>query len=553
MPAPPPPPPPGPGLAVTLYQATRTVRADGRPKAVLDTVTLHLPAGEFVAVIGPSGSGKSTLVKAVAGVAPVTGGEVRLGGVPLPPDRLRVDRRVAYLPQDEVVHEALTPLAALRYAARLRGLDGPDRRARAALDRVGLGPRAEVPMARLSGGQRKRAALAAELLGDPGLLLLDEPTSGLDPATEAAMMRLFRSLADEGRTVVCVTHAPAQLRMCDRVVCMADGVCVFHGPPPQLAQFFQVSRPEEMYPALAGRAAADWKGLFAKAAPGRQGVPTAAAAGGGPAARPAPPFGEQLAVHLSRYARLLAADRRALLLLLAQAPVIGLMVGLTFGDIRSAFAEQHAADARQVLFVLTVAVLWCAGAASAREVVKELAVVRHEARYGLDLRAYMLSKAVLLGGLAVVQAGLLVVVVGRLAHPPGPADAQLAVLATTAVAGVGLGLLVSAAAGTSERAMTLLPVALIGLAVFSGGLARLAGPAEWAARVGSPAYWAFDGLKAPLAPMLRTATYPGAPGSYQPPILGSGGPLGLDLVALGVQAAVLLAAAVVVLRRRLWV
>ena len=332
---------------------------------------------------------------------------------------------------------------------------------------------------------------------------------------------------------------------------MAGGACVYAGPPAGAPGFFGVRAVADIYPALAARPAADYRAAFTAAHPDRVVVPAAAVLDTpGPPPPPVPPAAAQAAVLVARYARLQLADPRALILQLAQAPAIGLMAGATFGDIRSRFAEQAAADARQVLFVLTVAVRWCAGAGSAREVVKELAVVRHEARSGLDLRAYLASKFVLLGGLAAAQAAVLLAVVRGLSHPPGPADAQFLVLTAAALAGVGLGLLVSAAAGTSERAMTALPVALIGLAVFSGGLARLTGPALWAAEVGSPAYWAVDGLKAPLGAELRTATYPGAPGAYQPPVLGPGGPLALDLLALAAQTAALLGLAYLAVRWR---
>jgi hypothetical protein len=264
----------------------------------------------------------------------------------------------------------------------------------------------------------------------------------------------------------------------------------------------------------------------------------------------APAF-TQTAVLTSRYARLQLSDFRAVLLQLAQAPAIGLMVGATFGDIDSRFAEQHAADTRQVLFVLVVAVLWCAGAASAREVVKELAVVRHELRFGLNLRAYLASKVAILGTLALLQATILLLIVRRLAHIPGPLETQLFVVGLTALAGAALGLLVSSSVGTSERAMTLLPVALIGLAVFSGGLARLTGFELWTAQLLSPAFWSLDGLKAQLDSGLRNATYPGAPGEFQPPILGTGGPLALDIMALLLQSASMLVAACLALRSRL--
>ena len=547
-------PPPPHGPAVTLAAATVVVRAGGRGRRVLDGVTADLPAGAFVGLVGASGSGKSTLVKVLAGLVRLTGGEVRIDGWAVGADRLRTDARTAYLPQDVIVHDALTPAAALGYAAELRGLAptaaGRAALAAASLERVGLADRADTRIGRLSGGQRKRVGLAAALLGHPRLVLLDEPTSGLDPAAEAAMMGLFRSLADGGLTVVCVTHAPAHLRLCDRLVWLAGGACVFAGPPAEAPGFFGTKSLAAAYPAVGGRPAADWQAAFVAAHPARAAAPPAAA--GAPPDDPPPPpprAVSQAAVLTRRYARLYLADARAVALQAAQAPVIGLMIGATFGDIRAAFAEQEAADARQVLFVTAVAVLWCAGTAGVREVVKELAVVRHESRTGLDLRAYVASKGIVLGAAAVGQAVLLVAVVRATTHLPGPWPEQYLAAAGVGLAGAAVGLAVSAAAGTAERAVTVLPVAVIGQAVFSGGLARLAGWAEWAGRLLSPAYWGLDGFRAPLSATLTNATYPGAPGEFQPPILGGGGPLWADLVALAAQTAALLAIAWAAVRR----
>ena len=222
------------GIAVRLLGASRGIRSGLATTLILDDVSLRLDAGEFVGVLGASGSGKSTLIKSLAGLVPLTAGTLRLDGRPMTPSELRSDRRIAYLPQDIVVHERLSPARALGYIAGLKGLGtgrAADDLVRRALRRVGLTDRAAVPIHRLSGGQRKRVALAAELLGDPRLILLDEATSGLDPATEADMMDLFRSLADEGRTVVCITHSPGRLHLCDRLVCMLAGARVFDGAP----------------------------------------------------------------------------------------------------------------------------------------------------------------------------------------------------------------------------------------------------------------------------------------------------------------------------------
>ena len=543
-----------PGLSVTVVDATLTVRSAGTSRSLLNRMTVPIAAGEFVAVIGASGSGKSTLIRAISGCAKLTTGEIRVAGVVRSSEELAVVRRIAYLPQDVVVHTALTPFAALTYAARLRGTashaSSLTESVHHALTRVGLADRGNVPIHRLSGGQQKRVALAMELLGDPGLILLDEPTSGLDPATEAEMMALFRSLADEGRTVICVTHTPSRLQWCDRLIVMAEGYCVFHGPPALAASFFGVRKFDELYAAIGQQPIEVWQDrlqqLRESALP--PAVPIADVKPDEPVAVPNPQ--EQLGILLGRLVRLQFSDLRAWFLQLVQAPAIGLMIGTTFGDIRSRFAEQHAADARQVLFVLVVAVLWCAGASSVREVVKERTLIRHERRYGLNLGSYLASKLVVVGGWSIVQTAILLAIVRAMVHPPGPLDVQFAVLSLTAIAGVCLGLWLSTLAETSEQAMTLLPVALIGLAVFSGGLARLSGASLWIATIGSPAYWSMDGLKAPLVASLRAATYPGAPGTYQPPILGSGGPLVWDLVALSVQSIVLLVLAFHCLRKR---
>jgi ABC-type Mn2+/Zn2+ transport system ATPase subunit len=203
-------------LGLSVVRATKRIYGKARGgnpnRAILDSVSFNLSAGEFLGILGASGSGKSTLIKSIAGLVELSDGAVLLDGRRARAEDLRSDRRIAYLPQDVVIHEALTPLVALDYIGRLKHLaeERADRQqlVRRALDRVGLWAHRETPIQYLSGGQRKRAALAAELLGDPRLILLDEATSGLDPATEDEMMRLFRSLTEEGRTVVCIYPPP---------------------------------------------------------------------------------------------------------------------------------------------------------------------------------------------------------------------------------------------------------------------------------------------------------------------------------------------------------
>src|SRR5205823_9270100 len=121
-----------------------------------------------------------------------------------------------------------------------------------------LGPHRHTLVANLSGGQIKRVSLGAELLAQPSLLYIDEATSGLDAGTEARMMRLFRRLADEGRSIVCITHNVDNVDQCHLILVLARGRLVFYGPPAAAPDFFQVKRVSEIYDRLGERDVADW-------------------------------------------------------------------------------------------------------------------------------------------------------------------------------------------------------------------------------------------------------------------------------------------------------
>ncbi len=235
------------------------------------------------------------------------------------------------------------------------------------------------------------------------------------------------------------------------------------------------------------------------------------------------------------------------MLLFAQTPAIALMLAMTFGSIKNTSASQEAADTKQVLFVLVLAVLWCSSTMSIREVVKELPILRHEMRFGVRLGPYILSKFVLLGLFSLVQALILLWMVKFFTELSGPFGLQYAILGCTSLVGIALGLLVSASSGNSERAMTLLPVLLIAQAIFSGGLARLSGAVELFSMILVPAYWAMEGLKAPLGP-LRDERYVGESGHYQDFILGQGKNIMIAEFVIFMHLAMLLALTYWVLR-----
>ena len=189
--------------------------------------------GELVALVGGSGTGKTTLLETMAGLRRPTSGAVTYDGhsAALPAGD------IGFVPQDDIIHRALPLRRTLRYAAKLRlpvgtSRDEVDTIVDETLRDLELADRGDVTVADLSGGQRKRASIAVELLTRPRIFFLDEPTSGLDPATSADVLRLVRKLADRGVTVVLTTHDPAEIDICDRVVFLArNGHLAFAGAP----------------------------------------------------------------------------------------------------------------------------------------------------------------------------------------------------------------------------------------------------------------------------------------------------------------------------------
>src|SRR4028119_2522604 len=118
------------------------------------------------------------------------------------------------------------------------------------MDVTGLTERRDIPINQLSGGQRKRVSVAVELITKPSVIFLDEPTSGLDPRAEEKMMRLFRQIAESGRTVILTTHAMENVRLFDKIVVLMSGKLVFYGTPDEALNHFQAANFKELYDRL---------------------------------------------------------------------------------------------------------------------------------------------------------------------------------------------------------------------------------------------------------------------------------------------------------------
>jgi ABC-type multidrug transport system ATPase subunit len=471
---------------------------------LLREISLDLAPGTLTAVIGPSGAGKSTLLRALTGERPCTTGRVVWDGHDLDSERELARFRIGVVPQEELLHPQLTVSAELAYAAALRMPPGASRVARTAqvdtvLARLGLAGQRGQRISSLSGGQRKRLAIATELLTAPDLLFLDEPTTGLDPGFDRSVMEQLRDLAHDGCTVVAVTHSVIGLEACDQVVVLARGGRLAHvGPPETLLGHF---------------GCLDYPELFDLLESGE--VPAAATTGERPKLKPPgtlptperPGAGAQLLTLLRRTAATTFADRLTVAMLVVMPLLLGALSRIVPGTagLSLVTARAHGAtrvnlgdEAGQRLILLLVGACLMGAAMAVREVVKERALLRREYAVGLSPGAWVLAKALVLGLLCFAQG--IVVTWLALAGLPG-ADLggvrgwgmrEIAlVVGLLALASAWLGLLVSALVRSVEQTMPALVALVMGQLVLSGALVQVAGrpgleqvawlaPARWA-------------------------------------------------------------------------
>jgi ABC-type multidrug transport system ATPase subunit/ABC-type multidrug transport system permease subunit len=480
---------------------------------LLEPTSLRIEEGELVAIIGPSGSGKSTLLKALGGVRPSSGGTVLVRGVDV---GLR-QADIGYVPQDDTLHHLLSVEEALGFAARLRLPEGHseeqcEKAIAAVLGQVGLEDIRGRRIGDLSGGQRKRAAVALELISEPELLLLDEPTTGLDPGLERRLMELIREIAERGQSVVLVTHATQSLDLCDRVAVMAPGGrLAYLGPPAEAAAKFGVERIEDVYAVLEQGDGERPAGDRADGAP--ISPPRPASSREVPRRR----IGPQVPVLVRRYALLFIRDRRNAKILAAQVLILAFVSAFLFGSDVFSYDEGfalHSAQSAQLLFLVVTVSLWFGAISSVRQVVAERSVLTRELAAGVRTEAYLFSKALVLGTVSAVQTVLFVWIVFVLRPLDGaPSGAMLTVLAICILVswvGMGFGLTLSAFARSENQATSFLPLILLPQLLFGGAIVTtkdLGQPIQWISHLAA-SQWGFAGLGNAIDMNARIASDP---------------------------------------------
>ncbi|MGW0122809.1 FHA domain-containing protein [Streptomyces sp. NPDC003327] len=475
-----------------------TVTVDGG-KQILKDVTFGVPEKSLIGVIGPSGSGKSTLLKALTGYRPANEGDVLYDNRSLYKQFAELRQRIGLVPQDDILHKELTVQKALRYAAKLRfpgDTATAEREARIdeVLRELKLDIHKEKKVTSLSGGQRKRVSVALELLTKPSLIFLDEPTSGLDPGMDRDVMQLLRGLADDGRTVLVVTHSVAELGLCDKLLVMAPGGSVaYFGPPDEALNFFGYSTWADVFSAFENYRDYDWAGRWK----GSQHYQLYAADIDAVAAQPVqmpqqamarPPkpqgWGSQLWTLMRRYVSVIASDKGFMALMVILPAVLGavsVVIPADFGLGSPKPPSRFNGDAGTIMLILAVGMCFSGAANSVRELIKERVIYERERATGLSRSAYLMSKVVVLGLITAFQ-GVIICGIG-FATRELPAEGLFmppAVELCLQVIALGLtsmmfGLVISALVKTAEKTMPLLVMFAIIQVVFTGILFQVYG------------------------------------------------------------------------------
>ncbi len=436
--------------AVTVRAGTLTI---------LERISLEIASCEFAGIIGPSGAGKSTLLDTLSGMRSPSSGSVLMNGADVYTSSSPGE--FGYVPQEDIVHQELSVMEALEFSARLRlSRHTPENEIRKlvfqTMRRLGLSEQANSRISQLSGGQRKRVSVGAELLARPPVLFLDEPSSGLDPATEFKLMELLRDLADTGCTIICTTHVMENVYLMDRIAVLCRGRLVFEGSPQRTREHFEVSRLSGLYDRLEERTPEEWSDDFRAIREGDLQTDETPRREFPPKNRGVDRRGAW-GILMCRQWAILRSDWRNFAILLGQPIIIGLLVSWVSND------------ASLALFFAYIASLWFGCSNGAQEIVREIPIYRREHIIGIGRNAYLLSKGAFLGSITLIQAMLLYATLqlGELGLN-GNAGWQIASLASTAVAASGIGLAISSLARSVMQAVMVVPLLLIPMIVLSG-------------------------------------------------------------------------------------
>lgn len=515
------------GVSVAAYDIVKEVKSGKGTKCITNHVNLSIEPGEFVAIIGGSGAGKTTILNCLSGMADFTSGDILINGESIRTNRQSIKSIIGYVPQNDIVYDSLTLERMLYYSAQLRmpkdtSKEEIQRKIDETLEMVELTAHRGTLISRLSGGQKKRASIAVELLASPKLFFLDEPSSGLDPGTEKNLMEMLKKLAMSGKTVIMVTHTVQNIGLCDRVVCMGNGgLLCYSGSPDGALSFFGKQSMTDIYEDL-NEHSIDASNRFYATANSMAKQPVPQEAGKGKQKRKIDPMGSlhQFWVMTRRYAEIMANSRARLILLLLMPVILTILVCVAFqadGSLycnlginvnRTSLPFLVAGDTMKLLLTFSCAGFWVGIFNSIQEISRERTIYERERFTGIKALPYVMSKFVVITLLCVVQSLIMMVLfsiftdttvsfagkdaataleigMGRDGIVFTDGGLRLELYITTflmLLSAMCLGLAVSSAA-SNEMALVICPICLLPQILFSGVVSELSGITETISKI----------------------------------------------------------------------
>lgn len=489
------------GISVRVNNINKFVGRGKKKKQILKDVSCEIQPNEFVAIIGGSGAGKTTLMTAISGFETTFAGQVFCNDINLVEQFQNLKNIIGFVPQQDIIYENLTLRRMLEYTAKMKmpkdtKKSEVQKRIEEVLEMVELKEHQNTYIRKLSGGQKKRASIAVELLADPRLFFLDEPTSGLDPGTEKNLMLTLSRLAKtKNKTIIMVTHTTANLHLCDKIIFMGPGgrLC-FCGNVNEAKEFYQTDDFVNIYNMIADDPQAcerryvtyrnekrqrEW-GSISGTAWNRDNLPEKGSETDRFRKKKDSAI-RQYRILSQRYGELLLNDRPRLFVLLLQPLLIAVLLNLVADENIFEIYE----STKSMLFALSCSGIWIGLFDSIQEICKERIIVRREYMANLKLPGYILSKFTLQAILGCFQALILSLAFLGLTGADKKGifleHFHLEIFFTvwlTVIASITMGFVISAIMKTGDKAMTLAPFVLIIQLLFSGILFTLEGAGE---------------------------------------------------------------------------
>ena len=387
------------GFNVVIDNISEEVLIKDKTRKILSNLSLNIESGEFIAIVGCSGAGKTTLMNILSGYNKPSKGKVYVEGLDLIKEEEYFKGKIAYVPQEEILDPTLTLFKSLEYSLKLRikNIKAKERKKTInhVLNILELSHVKNTIIKNLSGGEKKRASIATEMLSDPNLFLLDEPTSGLDANIEKKIMKKLREIADTGKTIIITAHTVSNLNLCDKVLFMGtEGRICYFGPYKDIFSYFNVKEFVDIYDILKE----DSKTWYQKYIKNQKKIEIKEQPK--TIKRKRVGFFSQTITLVRRYISSLLNNKFMLVLFVGQALLMAFLICLA----TEKESLLNPLTASMMCAAFTMASMWLGLFNTIQEIVKERDMLKKEYMSGLNFASYIFSKIIVVSVLCLYQA-----------------------------------------------------------------------------------------------------------------------------------------------------